>query len=133
VTDPTSEPTALTIALETDRATYAPGDSIRAQLTVSHGGGSAVVLEFGSSQRCDFAIQDAAGTTVWRWSADRAFAQMMGEVTVAPGRPPLVCTEPLVAPPVPGRYRIEGTLTAIEHRMTATVNVTVATAISRPR
>ncbi len=132
VPDPTAKPAELRLSLETDRTSYAPGDSIRARLTVSHGGGPAEILEFGTSRRCDFEIRDAAGTAVWRWSADRAFAQVMGEVTLAAGQPPLVCSERLPAPGAPGRYEVVGSLAAIGRPLTATAIVTVATAIRRP-
>ena len=131
VTDPPPQPAAR-VRLETDRTGYVPGDTIRAQLTVSHGGGPAVTLEFGTSQRCDFEIQDAAGTTVWRWSTDRAFAQMMSEEILGPGRPPLVCREQLPAPLSAGRYRLVGSVASGNRSMKAAVNVTVGTAISRP-
>ena len=44
-----------------------------------------VQLDFGDAQRFDFDVRDAGGAPVWRWSADRAFAQVVGQETVAPG------------------------------------------------
>jgi hypothetical protein len=44
-----------------------------------------VTLEFSSSQRYDFAVQNADGAEVWRWSSDRMFAQALGTETIPPG------------------------------------------------
>jgi hypothetical protein len=44
-----------------------------------------VVLEFSSGQRYDFAVRNADGAEVWRWSAARSFAQSLGTETIPPG------------------------------------------------
>ncbi len=61
------------------------GDTVRMVLQVTNAGPDAVSIEFGSAQRFDFAVRDAAGSEVWRWSADRGFAQMLGSEQVGPG------------------------------------------------
>ena len=44
-----------------------------------------LVLTFPSAQRNDLAIRNAAGDTVYVWSADKLFAQVLGTETIAPG------------------------------------------------
>ncbi len=44
-----------------------------------------LVLEFASAQRYDFEVRTPAGQTVWRWSTDQVFAQMLGQETIASG------------------------------------------------
>ena len=41
-----------------------------------------VTLDFTTSQRYDFAIYNSKGREVWRWSDDKAFLQVLGQVTV---------------------------------------------------
>ena len=117
--------TSLRIHLATDRKAYAPGDTIRATLTITHHGTRSVALEFGTSQRCDFEIHDAAGRTVWRWAADRMFAQMIGEETLGPERRAMLCREHFTAPGTPGRYQLVGKLVSGNQPMQATVAVTL--------
>src|SRR5262245_35003407 len=61
------------------------GDSVRFVLLVTNPTNRPIQLEFGSAQRYDFEVRDAAGTEVWRWSSDQMFAQAVGEERLAPG------------------------------------------------
>jgi len=45
-----------------------------------------VTFDFTTSQRFDFAIYNSAGTEVWRWSADKGFYQVIGQITLNPGQ-----------------------------------------------
>jgi hypothetical protein len=38
-----------------------------------------------NAQRYDFTVSDEQGEELWRWSHDRAFAQVIGEKTFEPG------------------------------------------------
>jgi hypothetical protein len=58
---------------------------VRFALNVTNAGTTPVVLEFPSSQRYDFAVESPSGETVWSWSADRTFAQVLGANTLAAG------------------------------------------------
>ncbi|MBN2532896.1 MAG: hypothetical protein JXB88_08395 [Spirochaetales bacterium] len=44
-----------------------------------------VTFHFRSSQRYDFIIYNSKGREVWRWSADKAFLDVLGELTLNPG------------------------------------------------
>jgi hypothetical protein len=54
-------------------------------LHLTNSGTQPLVLEFNSTQRYDFQVQDASGQTVWTWSADQLFGQMMGSETIGAG------------------------------------------------
>lgn len=86
---PASSPTAaeapLRLILETDREVYARGDPVTLTLTLTNRGDEPVILEFADAQRYDLRILSAAGDTLWRWSEDVAFAQVLGEERLAPG------------------------------------------------
>lgn len=60
-------------------------EAVRFTLNLTNAGTTPVVLEFPSSQRYDFAVEAPSGETVWTWSADRSFAQMLGADTLAAG------------------------------------------------
>ena len=119
-------PPTLGIALTTDMAHYAPGGTIIARLRASSAGKEGVTLHFRSAQRCDFVIQDTNGTTLWQWGADRMFGQALGEETLGPARPELVCREQFAAPLAAGTYRVVGSLTSSDLPMSAAVMITVA-------
>jgi hypothetical protein len=58
------------------------GDSVRLELHVTNVTEQTLRLEFGSAQRYDFEVSGAG--TVWRWSDEMAFAQVVGaEVMLA--------------------------------------------------
>lgn len=101
---------SVAVVLSTNKRRYAPGETIAADLSASSASG-AVTLLFTSGQRYDFVLTDGAGTEVWRWSAGRGFVQMLGEETLAPGRP-LLFRERFAAPLAPGQYRLVGLVTA---------------------
>jgi hypothetical protein len=84
--------------------------AVRFALNVTNASASAAVLEFPSSQRYDFAVEDPSGETVWVWSADRSFAQMLGADTLAAGA--TVTYEATWAASRPGRYVAVGRVTS---------------------
>jgi hypothetical protein len=61
-------------------------DSVELILHATNPTSKPVTLEFNSGQRYDFLILDAGGRTVWQWSSDRMFAQMVGSEVLAPGK-----------------------------------------------
>lgn len=117
--------TALTVWLVADKARYAPGEPIVLTLAVRNAGAAPVTLEFSSSQRSDFTIEDSAGTVLWRWAAERMFAQVLGEETVRPGAK-LEYVERYTGGLGPGRYRVMGQIVALGRELADTVEVTVA-------
>jgi hypothetical protein len=61
------------------------GDTAELGLHVTNASAEAVVAAFATAQRYDFAVLTPDGREVWRWSADRAFAQATGEESVPAG------------------------------------------------
>ncbi len=114
----------LTVALATDKPRYAPGEPIVLTLTARNGGAQPVTLSFSSGQRYDFTVEDAAGRTAWRWSADRGFIQMLGDETVAAGGE-LIYRERFEDRLPPGTYRVTGLLTTMDGARKAAATVLV--------
>jgi hypothetical protein len=56
---------------------------LRIVLHVTNPTDQPVTLEFNSGQRYDFAVRDAGGREVWRWSRDRMFTQALGTETIS--------------------------------------------------
>ena len=52
-------------------------------LTVTNKGNKPLELIFSSSQRYDFVVEKE-GKEIWRWSKDKLFAMMLGELTLQP-------------------------------------------------
>jgi len=117
----TDSPLVLTVT--TDQPRYAPGDSVSVTLLVANRSSAPVTLQFSSGQRYDFTI-GGDGTTLWRWSDDRAFIQMLGEERLEPGAE-LIYRERAKAPAAPGTYRVTGMLTAQDRLRQASVAISV--------
>jgi hypothetical protein len=60
-------------------------NEVRFVLHVTNPTNQPIRLEFPSAQRYDFTVQTAAGESVWTWSADQMFAQVLGEATIPAG------------------------------------------------
>lgn len=60
-------------------------DTVVLEIHVTNTTSSPISLEFTSTQRYDFEIATPAGEGLWRWSADRSFAQVMEQETLQPG------------------------------------------------
>jgi hypothetical protein len=71
--------------LSTSLAVDLGRDSVGLALHLTNSGTQPLVLEFNSTQRYDFQVQKASGETVWTWSADKLFGQMMGTETIGAG------------------------------------------------
>lgn len=100
----------MEVTVTTDRSMYGSGDEVEVRLRAWNTSDAAVTLEFTSGQRYDFQVQDVTGATVWTWSADRSFIQVLGEETLAPGEE-LVWTETVGATLEPGDYTAVGMVT----------------------
>ena len=75
---PNTGPLVSTLQVE------AGADSVRFVLLVTNADQAPLALEFATAQRYDFAVRDG-GREVWRWSAGRGFAQVLGSEALAPG------------------------------------------------
>ncbi len=106
-----SPPPDLVCTLTLDRTSVAPGALVRATITVRNLGWDSVELGFSTAQRYDFRVRRDQ-QIVWRWAADMAFAQVVGELTLAPRRH-ATWTESITAPAQPGEYIVEGKVTAL--------------------
>jgi hypothetical protein len=74
----------MQLTLHTDRESYRPGELVQLRLEVLNDDGKPVTLPFNSAQRYDFEVL-REDQRIWRWSADRMFAQVLTEETLAPG------------------------------------------------
>jgi hypothetical protein len=74
----------MRVTLQTDRECYAPGQPVHLRLDVFNDTDRPVRLAFDSSKKFDFTVlwEDQL---IWRWSAERMFAQMRSEETLSPG------------------------------------------------
>lgn len=61
------------------------GGNVRLVLRVTNPTDQPITLEFSSGQQYDFAVREAGGADVWRWSADKSFMQMLSSHTLSPG------------------------------------------------
>jgi hypothetical protein len=118
-------PPVFGISLTTDRPNYLTGGTINARITISTVGDESLTLHFATAQRCEFAIQDTSGANLWRWGADRMFAQVTGAEALGPSRTELVCRERLTAPRTAGVYRLVGAVVSSDRPMSATVSIAV--------
>jgi hypothetical protein len=116
------------ITLTTDRAIYASGDqplAIAMTLNIVNHTDEPVEFNFSSAQRYDLAIADEHGDEVWRWSAERMFAQMLGAEILGPGNEEASYSERHEGILAHGIYRITGTLTAIDRPLLAEIAIEV--------
>ena len=83
-------------------------DEVRLTLEVPNPGEEAVDVEFPDGQTHDFAVEDAAGRVVWRWSEGRLFTQGIQTKVLRAGES--LTYEATWEPAAPGRYTVVATL-----------------------
>ena len=115
---------SLQVTLETDKPAYRAGEPVELILRLTNRSAAAKALEFSSSQRYDFKIEDSAGASVWTWSADRMFAQMMGTERLGPGES-REYRERFSGQVAPGKYQATGVVTASGPALQATTSFSV--------
>ncbi len=64
---------------------FVAGKPIDFTLTIKNGGSIPAVLSFSTAQRYDVVIWNDDCVEVWRWSRGRAFAQVLGSLSVPAG------------------------------------------------
>ncbi|MCS4540909.1 MAG: BsuPI-related putative proteinase inhibitor [Euryarchaeota archaeon] len=74
----------LKVTISADKPEYWSGQIVNMTVTILNNGPNPITIEFASSQRYDFIILKN-NNEIWRWSADKAFAQVIGSVTLQPG------------------------------------------------
>jgi intracellular proteinase inhibitor BsuPI len=115
-----SQPPPLVMLLATDQSSYQPGATVTFSLAVDNPGPVPVRATLPSGQRYDLAVF-AGEAEVWRWSADRDFADAEAERSFSPGVTLLghvtwEWRDTAGAPLPPGTYRVVGELTATPPR-----------------
>ena len=115
---------AVQLSLRAEPAVVAPRGVVTVVLGLRNPADTTLTLHFPTAQRYDFTVRDTAGAVVWRWSADRAFAQVVGEQPVPAGWE-VNYEERFAAPAMPGPYRVVGTVTARGDPGSAAANFTV--------
>ena len=84
-------PAALEVRLQLLDADGAQSDAFRStepitlRITLANPGDTSQRLDFSSARTHDAIVRAASGGEVWRWSHGRQFAQMLSELTLAPG------------------------------------------------
>jgi hypothetical protein len=74
----------MQLTLHTDRESYRPGEPVQLRLELVNDRAESARLTFSSTKQFDFEVL-WDDQLLWRWSADRLFAQMLTEETLAPG------------------------------------------------
>ena len=106
------------IQVHTDRERYEPGAPVHLELVIHNDSSHPVTFQFSSGQRYDFAVMRVGGGVEWRWSADRAFLQALGEEQIGPGEE-LVFAESYRGTLPAGQYVVVGTLTSRDRPLRA--------------
>jgi hypothetical protein len=115
---------SFTVAL--NQPAYKVSESAIARLTLRNASATPLELTFPSSQRFDILIRNEAGAEVYRWSATRSFATVLGREEIAGGEINYVESIPLsntgVQPLAAGRYTLEAWIAGSQRpRYAATV------------
>lgn len=74
----------LRFTMEVGQPEYRAGEQVPMTFVVENTGPISQTLAFSSGQQFDFAVT-ANGREIWRWSAGKAFIQMLTSITLAPG------------------------------------------------
>lgn len=113
------------VSVTTDQATYRSGEPITMTLHVSNRTGEEVLLQFLSAHRFDFAIRDARGSQLWRWSEGQIFAQVLGTEALGPARPQIIYQAQFRGNLAPGWYSLEATLVAKDRPLSTSLLIQV--------
>jgi hypothetical protein len=95
-----------------DRARYGPGDTILVVVRLVNRLDGTRRLDFSTAQRYDLEVLTPEGESVYRWAADRAFAQALSHEELTPGQDGPEWEERLPAPDREGEYRLKVTVPA---------------------
>jgi hypothetical protein len=110
----TAQAPNLVVLVASDQPSYPVGTAATFTIAVDNPTDAPVSVTFSSSQLYDIAVSDGQ-REVWRWSADRMFAQVLSDRTFPPGvtllgRERWDWRDATGAPLPPGSYRVVGTL-----------------------
>ena len=119
------EPSGLRVTLATDKPAYAPGEPLTFTLRVINNSPRPIRLSFRTAQRFDFVVEDKQDREVWRWSAGRLFAQVLGHETLGPSGGEFVARATAEGRFPPGVYTVKGIIPALEGGLAASASITV--------
>jgi hypothetical protein len=115
----------VSVVLTADKQMYAQGEAMELHLRLINGSPQPFTLRFGTAQRYDFAVHDQRGQQVWRWSAERFFAQVLGEETLAPRGGELSYHVTVHQQFPAGRYTVTGVFPASQGRVSASLEIDI--------
>jgi len=115
----------MKLFLAADKTTYTPREPITFTLRAVNDSSNPVRLSFRTSQRFDLFFQDAHGREVWRWSAGRVFAQLLGEETLSASGGQRRFQVTVEREFSRGVYTVTGMLPALEGGLSARTTVTI--------
>src|SRR3990172_4325658 len=119
------EPSGLKATLTADKPAYASGEPLTFTLKVINDTPKPVRLSFRTAQRFDLVMEDPQGREVWRWSAGRLFAQVLGHETLGPSGGEFVARATAEGRFPPGIYTVKGIIPALEGGLAASASITV--------
>ena len=99
----------VSFSVALDKTVYAEGEAATVRLALRNTTETPLKLDFTSGQRYDIAIRNSAGAEVYRWSAARTFAAVVGSETIAGGEINYADSIPLAFPA--GRYSFDAWIT----------------------
>ncbi len=99
------------------------GSDVTFTFTVTNASDSTKTVRFNDSQQYDIRVWDANNTLVWRWGAEKAFAQIVTTRVLAPGESATYVEH--WTPPSPGSYHAMAYLTSSTHGAAGFTDVNV--------
>jgi len=123
VPQPVSKVQAV-VSVTTDRQAYTTDDVIELMLELQNNSEQPLILDFSTGQRYDFAIVRSPADTVWSWSKERMFMQMLGQETVQPNQV-LVYREQVSSQLPAGTFTIVGRIVAQDQTLMASAVIVV--------
>lgn len=94
------------------------GSDVTFTFTVKNAMTTSATMRFNDGQEYDIRVVNDRNVQVWRWGADKAFAQVVGTRTLGPGES--VSWVEHWSPPAAGSYRAMAYLTSFSHAAVAT-------------
>lgn len=115
----------LSLTVRVANKTFKTGEPIPLELVVRYVGQDPLTLNFSTSQRYDFQIENEAGEVLWRWSDGRMFAQVVGQFDLSPELPGVRYRALFQGRLPPGRYTVRGFLMTRPKPLSALTDITI--------
>jgi|SRR5687768_4329995 hypothetical protein len=115
----------VSLVLRASKGGYAQGEPLELTLEAVNRSPRPVTLGFRTSQRYDLLMQNAQGQEVWRWSAERMFAQMLGQEALSPNGGKLTYHVVMREKLPRGSYTVVGVVPAVDARLSASLAITI--------